>query len=92
MIPSNSASRPLTFADPNRMQANLDVPNQERREIVFEDLALEGDTAVLYYTTLRTMLPDGTPVSEVLHICHVWVRDDSGDWKMLGAMGREAAR
>ena len=71
-----------------QMQARLVVPNQEEREITFDDLALEDDTAVLYYTTHRTMLPDGTPVDELLHICHVWVRNETGDWKLIGALGR----
>jgi hypothetical protein len=71
-----------------QVQANLDVPNQEKRQITFDDLALHDDTAVLYYTTHRTMLPDGTPIDELLHICHVWVRDDTGDWKLVGALGR----
>lgn len=80
--------KPSSLADLKRMQANLDVPNQEKREITFDDMALHDDTAVLYYTTHRTMLPDGTAVDELLHICHVWVRDDSGDWRMIGALGR----
>lgn len=81
-------SKPSTYEDLKRMQANLDVPNQEKREITFDGLALQDDTAVLYYTTHRTMLPDGTAVDELLHICHVWVRDKTGDWKMIGALGR----
>lgn len=71
-----------------KMQANLDVPNQEKREITFDDLALHDDTAVLYYTTHITMRPDGTVADELLHICHVWVREESGDWKLIGALGR----
>ena len=81
-------SRPSSLADLKQMQANLVVPNQEKRQITFDDLALQDDTAVLYYTTHRTMLPDGTPVDELLHICHVWVRDHTGDWKLIGALGR----
>jgi hypothetical protein len=80
--------KPSSLNDLKRMQANLVVPNQEKREITFDDLALHDDTAVLYYTTHRTMLPDGTTVDELLHICHVWVRDNTGDWKMIGALGR----
>lgn len=82
------SKKPSSLADLKGMQSRLVLPNQERREITFDDLALQGDTAVLYYTTHRTMLPDGTPVDELLHICHVWVRDDAGNWKLLGALGR----
>lgn len=80
--------KPSSLDDLKRMNANFEVPNKDTRRIVFDDLALHDDTAVLYYTTYRTMLPDGTPVDEMLHICHVWVRDDTGDWKMIGALGR----
>ena len=83
-----SSPKPSSLDDLKRMQANLDVPNQEKRTITFDDLALHDDTAVLYYTTHITMRPDGTPADELLHICHVWVRDETGDWKMLGALGR----
>ncbi len=82
------APKPSSLDDLKQLQANLNVPNQEKREITFDGLALQDDTAVLYYTTHRTMLPDGTPVDELLHICHVWVRDDTGDWKLIGALGR----
>lgn len=81
-------SKPSSLEVLKQMQANLVVPNQEKREITFEDLALQDDTAVLYYTTHRTSLPDGTPVDELLHICHVWVRDGAEDWKLIGALGR----
>lgn len=80
--------KPSSLEVLKQMQANLNVPNLEKREIVFDDLALEDDTAVLYYTTHITMKPDGTPVDELLHICHVWVRDNTGDWKLIGALGR----
>lgn len=79
---------PSSLADLKQMQARLVVPNRDKRDISFEGLALHDDTAVLYYTTHRTMLPDGTPVDELLHISHVWVRDNTGDWKILGALGR----
>lgn len=81
-------AKPSSLADLERMQANLVVPNREKRTITFDALALQDDTAVLYYTTHRTMLADGTPVDELLHICHVWVRDETGDWKLIGALGR----
>lgn len=80
--------KPSSLEALKEIQANLIVPNQEKREITFDDLAIQDDTAVLYYTTHRTMLPDGTRVDELLHICHVWVRDDTSDWKLIGALGR----
>lgn len=81
--------RPSSLSDLKGMQARLKLPNKEQRNIEFNDMALEDNTAVLYYTTHRTMLPDGTPVDEWLHICHVWVRDGAGDWKLIGALGRD---
>jgi len=66
----------------------ITAPNSEQLELFFDDLALDGDTAIIYYNTHRTMLPNGKPVDQRYHITHVWVRDETNDWKLLGAMGR----
>lgn len=84
--PGPPAPSPLSTLKENN--ARITAPNSEKLEMFFDDLALQGDTAVIYYNTHRTMLPDGTPVDQRYHICHVWLRDDTGDWKLLGAMGR----
>ena len=60
---------------------------KERLEMTFLDLALNGDAAVIYYKTHRTMRADGTPADEHYEVTHSWVLQD-GDWKVLGGMAR----
>jgi len=60
---------------------------QERLDMTFLDLALNGGTAVIYYKTHRTRRADGTPVDEHYEVTHTWVRKD-GRWKVLGGMAR----
>ncbi len=60
---------------------------KERLEMTFLDLALNGNTAVVYYKTHRTMRADGTPADEHFEVTHTWVMQD-GTWKVLGGMAR----
>ncbi len=61
--------------------------NQERLEMNFVSLVLNGDTAIVYYKTHRTMQADGTPADQRYDVTHTWVRQD-GEWKVLGGMAR----
>ena len=61
--------------------------NQERLEMELADFTLSGDTAVIYYHTHRTVMPDGTPTDQRYAICHVWTREE-GEWRLIGALGR----
>ncbi|HUD28791.1 MAG TPA: DUF4440 domain-containing protein [Novosphingobium sp.] len=67
--------------------ASLAGKTRERLEMTFLDLALNGDTAVVYYKTHRTMRADGTPADEHFEVTHTWVMQD-GTWKVLGGMAR----
>ena len=69
-------------------QTGIQIPNSEKLEMFFDDFAMHGYAAVIYYNTHRTVMPDGSPTDQRFHITHVWVKDDDGDWKLLGAMGR----
>ena len=60
---------------------------KEHLEMTFLDLALNGQTAVIYYKTHRTMRADGTPADEYFEVTHTWVMQD-GTWKVLGGMAR----
>ena len=61
--------------------------DQEEIAMKFGGITFSGDTAVIYYSTHKTRLPDGKPVDQTADICHVWVRDD-GQWRLVGALGR----
>lgn len=67
--------------------AQMAGKTKERLEMTFLDLALNGDTAVVYYKTHRTMRADGTPADERFEVTHTWVMQD-GTWKVLGGMAR----
>jgi len=61
--------------------------DQEEIAMEFGDITFSGNTAVIYYSTHKTRLPDGEPVDQTADIAHVWVRE-ADDWKLLGALGR----
>ena len=61
--------------------------NKEQLEMELADFTLSGDTAVIYYHTHRTVMPDGTPTDQRFAICHVWTREE-GEWRLIGALGR----
>lgn len=67
--------------------ASMAGKTKEHLEMTFLDLALNGDTAVVYYKTHRSMLADGTPVDQNYEVTHTWIRQD-GAWKVLGGMAR----
>jgi ketosteroid isomerase-like protein len=62
-------------------------PSAEKIELTFVDLTVQGDVAIVYYSTRRTMRADGTPVDERFEVTHTWVKEN-GEWKVLGGMGR----
>lgn len=61
--------------------------DQELISMKFGDITFSGNTAVIYYSTHKTRMPDGTPVDQTADIAHVWVREND-DWRLLGALGR----
>ena len=84
--PGIPAPSPLSQLKEN--QTRITAPNSEKLTLYFDDFAMHGNTGVIYYNTHRTMLPSGTVVDQRFHITHIWVKDNYGDWKLLGAMGR----
>ena len=61
--------------------------DQEEIAMEFGDITFSGNTAVIYYSTHKTRMPDGAPVDQTADIAHVWIREDE-EWKLLGALGR----
>ena len=61
--------------------------DQEEIAMEFGDITFSGNTAVIYYSTHKTRMPDGTPVDQTADIAHVWIREE-GEWRLLGALGR----
>ena len=81
------AKVPTDLSGLKGMASAMTGMDQERLEMELADFALSGDTAVIYYHTHRTVMPDGKPTDQRYAICHVWARED-GEWKLIGALGR----
>lgn len=61
--------------------------NQEKLTMEKTGFTMEGDTAVIYYKTHRTVRPDGKAVNEQFENIHVYTRRGE-DWKLIGALAR----
>jgi hypothetical protein len=79
--------KPSNLDTLRKSSAGVNRRNSEKLQMSFTDFTLQDSTAVIYYQTHRTMLPNGTAVDERFDVIHVWVRDGA-DWKLLGAMAR----
>lgn len=80
-------ARPSSVEALRRSSAGVNRKNAEKLEMSLTDFTMQDGTAVIYYQTHRTMLPNGTPVDERFDVIHVWVREGT-DWKLIGAMAR----
>ena len=61
--------------------------NQEKLAMTIRGFAMNGDTAVIYYSTHRTVRKDGTPANDHFDVTHTWVREN-GEWKVFAGMAR----
>jgi ketosteroid isomerase-like protein len=81
------AAKPMGDATLKSTSGGIPPTSKEKLTMEFVDLAVHGDTAVIYYRTHRTMRFDGTPVDESFETAHTWVREN-GQWRVLGGMAR----
>jgi len=81
------AKVPADLSGLRKMAKSVSGLNQERLTMELADFTLSGNTAVIYYHTHRTTLPNGEPADQRYAICHVWVREQ-GEWRLIGAHGR----
>lgn len=70
--------------------ATMENVDNEELTMKLTGFTRSGDTAVIYYSTHRTVLPTGEPVDQRFHIIHVWTLEE-GDWRLVGALGRMLA-
>jgi hypothetical protein len=82
-----SAAKPLPLTGLKEDAKRMVGQSKEKLTMAFTDFAMSGNTAVIYYTTKRSVKPDGTPVDEGFENIHVWTREEAG-WKLVGAMSR----
>lgn len=67
--------------------AGSDVTNQEVLTMKFVRIVINGDAAVIYYSTHRTRMASGAPVDERFEVTHSWVYQDNA-WRIMGGMAR----
>lgn len=82
-----TTAQPMGPANLTLKQSGSTVINQELLTMQFVKIVINGDAAVIYYTTHRTRLPTGAPVDERFEVTHSWVFQD-GAWRVMGGMAR----
>ncbi len=81
---------PMRAADLRRQAEHFGGTDQEVLTLSLIDFSLDGDTAILFYRTHRSRLPDGNPCNEHFQVVHVWLRRNDR-WLLLGGMARPSA-
>ena len=61
--------------------------SNELIKLTFEDFTMNGDVAVIYYSSHRTRRVDGTAADDRFDVTHTWVKRE-GQWRVLGGMAR----
>ena len=56
-------------------------------DVVSNGISIDGDTAISFYTTHRTVRPGGQAVDEHYENIHVYVKRGE-EWRLVGAMSR----
>jgi hypothetical protein len=81
------AKVPADLSGLKSMASSMQGLNKERLTMELADFTMSGDTAIIYYHTHRTSMPNGEPADQRYAICHVWTREN-GEWRLIGAHGR----
>lgn len=71
------------------LAGRMSAENREILTMTPVAFSLNGDAAVIYYSTHRTRRPDGSATDERFDVIHSWVRE-RGRWRLLGGMARAA--
>ena len=81
------AEKPIPYENIRRFATGGEFQPGEVIDVVSDGITIDGDTAISFYTTHRTVRPGGQPVDERYENIHVYVK--RGDqWRLLGAMSR----
>ncbi len=81
------AAKPLPLTGLKEDAKRMVGLTKEKLTMELTDFAMSGTTGVIYYTTKRSMKPDGKPVDETFEVVHVWNKEGA-EWKLVGAMAR----
>jgi len=81
------AVEPVSYASIREFALQGSFEPGEKIAVVSNGISVDGDTAISYYTTHRTVRPGGLQVDERYENIHVYVRRDD-EWRLVGAMSR----
>ncbi len=82
-----SAPEPVNYASIREIALSGSFEPGEKIAVVSNGISVDGDTAISYYTTHRTVRPGGLKVDERYENIHVYVRRGD-DWRLFGALSR----
>lgn len=81
------AAEPVSYASIREFALQGSFKPGEKISVISNGISVDGDTAISYYTTHRTVRPGGQQVDERYENIHVYVRR-AGEWRLFGAMSR----
>ncbi len=81
------AEKPVPYENIRTFATGGEFQPGEVIDVVSDGITIDGDTAISFYTTHRTVRPGGQPVDERYENIHVYVKRAEG-WRLLGAMSR----
>lgn len=80
------AGAPVEFADMvKKFRESETFEKGEKIIATMKGIAIDGDTAQVFFQTHRTQLPGGEQANERFNNIHVWVRR-AGDWRLFSNM------
>lgn len=79
-------TEPVDYAELRAGLEQQGVPG-ERIDMTLRGCSVDGDTAVIFYSTHRTRRAGGAPADERFETIHIYTQRD-GRWLMMGAMAR----
>ena len=81
------AAEPVSYESIRAFASQGTFAPGEEIEVVSNGITVDGDTAISFYTTHRTVRPGGQKVDERYENIHVYVERE-GQWRLVGAMSR----
>ena len=81
------AEKPLPYKSIRSFAQQGTFEPGEVIDVVSDGISIDGDTAISFYTTHRTVRPGGERVDERYENIHVYVKRDEA-WRLVGAMSR----
>ena len=82
-----TAPRPLTNQNLRVGGVRPTIAALPQIRLSFVDIAFSGNTAIIYYQTVRTRVVEGKELVDGFDVTHTWLKEN-GTWRLLGGMAR----